>query len=62
MSEMKQMRELEGESAKLKCMFSDVCLENQAMKGLFAKKVGGRRKKACVEGFVARRVCVVRAC
>ena len=37
-SEMKRMRELEEENAKLKRLFADVSLENQAMKDLFAKK------------------------
>lgn len=37
-SELKRMRELEEESAKLKKMFADVSLQNQAMKELFAKK------------------------
>lgn len=37
-SEMKRMRELEEENAKLKRLFTDVSLENQAMKDLFAKK------------------------
>jgi hypothetical protein len=32
------MRELEEENAKLKKMFADVSLQNQAMKELFAKK------------------------
>ena len=37
-SEMKRMRELEEENAKLKRLFADVSLESQAMKDLFAKK------------------------
>jgi len=37
-SELKRMRELEEENAKLKKMFADVSLENRAMKELFAKK------------------------
>jgi putative transposase len=37
-SELKRMRELEEENAKLKKMFADVSLQNQAMKELFAKK------------------------
>lgn len=37
-SELKRMRELEEENTKLKKMFADVSLQNQAMKELFAKK------------------------
>lgn len=37
-SELKCMRELEEEKAKLKKMFADVSLQNQAMKELFEKK------------------------
>lgn len=37
-SELKRMRELEEEKAKLKKMFADVSLQNQAMKELFEKK------------------------
>ncbi len=37
-SELKQIKALEAENAKLKKMFADVSLENQAMKELFEKK------------------------
>ena len=37
-SELKRMRELEEENLKLKKMFADVSLQNQAMKEVFAKK------------------------
>lgn len=37
-SELKRIKELEAENAKLKKMFADVSLENQAMKELFEKK------------------------
>ena len=37
-SELKRIKELEAENAKLKKMFADVSLENHAMKELFAKK------------------------
>jgi len=37
-SDVKRLRELEEENAKLKKMFADVSLENHAMKELFAKK------------------------
>lgn len=33
-SDIRRMRELEGENAKLKRMYADVCLENQRLKGL----------------------------
>jgi putative transposase len=37
-SELKRMKELEAENAKLKRMFADVSLENRAMKDLIEKK------------------------
>ncbi|EXR50637.1 transposase family protein [Acinetobacter baumannii 1391434] len=37
-SDVKRMRELEEENAKLKKMFAELSLENHAMKELFAKK------------------------
>ncbi|STO58283.1 Transposase [Grimontia hollisae] len=37
-SELKRIKELEAENAKLKKMYADVSLENHAMKELFAKK------------------------
>ncbi len=37
-SDVKRLKELEEENAKLKKMFADVSLENHAIKELFAKK------------------------
>jgi len=37
-SELKRMHELEEENTKLKKMFTELSLENHAMKELFAKK------------------------
>lgn len=37
-SDVKRLKELEEENAKLKKMFADVCLENNAIKELVAKK------------------------
>ncbi|GFD73725.1 hypothetical protein KUL113_31450 [Tenacibaculum sp. KUL113] len=37
-SDVKQLKELEEENAKLKKMFADVGLENNAIKELVAKK------------------------
>lgn len=45
-SELKRMRELEEENAKLKKMFADISLQNQAMKELFEKRVGDSREKS----------------
>ena len=39
-SELKRIRALEEENAKLKRMYADVSLENLAMKDLFSKKGG----------------------
>ena len=38
-SELKRMREVEAENAKLKRMYADLALENAAMKDLIAKKL-----------------------
>lgn len=38
-SDLKRMRELEAENARLKRMFADMALENTAMKDLIAKKL-----------------------
>ena len=37
-SDVKRLKELEDENARLKKMFADVSLENRAMKDLFVKK------------------------
>ena len=37
-SDIKRIKELEEENAKLKKLFADVSLENHAMKEIFAKK------------------------
>lgn len=37
-SDLKRVRELEAENAKLKRMYADMALENTAMKDLIAKK------------------------
>lgn len=38
-SDVRRMRELEAENAKLKWMYADVSLENQALKDLISKKL-----------------------
>lgn len=38
-SELKRTRELEAENAKLKRMYADVALENQALRDLIEKKL-----------------------
>ena len=38
-SELKRVREVEAENAKLKRMYADLALENAAMKDLIAKKL-----------------------
>ena len=37
-SEIKRLRELEEENAKLKAMYAEMSLENRALKGLIEKK------------------------
>lgn len=38
-SDLKRMKELEAENAKLKCMYADLSLENDALKDLLEKKL-----------------------
>lgn len=38
-SDLKRMKELEIENSKLKRMFADLSLENDALKGLIEKKL-----------------------
>lgn len=38
MSDVKRLRELEGENAKLKRMYADLALENAAIKDVLARK------------------------
>ena len=38
-SELKRMKEMEAENAKLKRMYADMALENAAMKELISKKL-----------------------
>lgn len=38
-SDLKRVKELEAENAKLKRMYADLALENTAMKDLIAKKL-----------------------
>lgn len=38
-SELKRLKELEAENAKLKRMYADLALENSAMKDLITKKL-----------------------
>lgn len=38
-SDLKRMKELEAENSKLKRMYADMALENQAMKDLIEKKL-----------------------
>jgi putative transposase len=38
-SDVRRMRELESENSKLKRMYADVSLENQALKDLISKKL-----------------------
>ena len=38
-ADIKRLREIEGENAKLKRMFADLALENRALKDLIEKKL-----------------------
>src|SRR5690606_27351545 len=45
-SELRRVKELEAENAKLKRMYAELALDNAAMKDLIAKKLQGRRRSA----------------
>jgi putative transposase len=45
-SDLKRIKELESENAKLKRMYADMALENRAMKDLIEKKLAGRLRNA----------------
>ena len=45
-SDVKKLKELQDENAKLKQMFADLSLENAALKDLFEKKGWGQRRDA----------------
>jgi len=45
-SELKRVRELEAENAKLKRMYAELALDNAAMKDLIARRLQGRRSGA----------------
>jgi len=38
-SELKRLRELEAENAKLKCMYAELVLENTAIKDVLSRKL-----------------------
>jgi len=38
-SELKRIKELEAENAKLKCMYADLALENTAIKDVLSRKL-----------------------
>ena len=38
-AELKRLRELEAENAKLKCMYADLALENTAIKDVLSRKL-----------------------
>jgi putative transposase len=44
-SDVKRMKELEEENAKLKRMYANLALDNEILKDLFAKKAGPCHKK-----------------
>ena len=46
-SEIKRLKELEEENAKLKRMYTDMALENTALKDLIVKRVGDSREARC---------------
>jgi len=45
-SDLKRVKELESENARLKRMYADLALENRAMQDLYTKKLQGRPRSA----------------
>ncbi|MEC4091937.1 IS3 family transposase [Pseudoalteromonas rubra] len=62
-SDVKRMKELEEENAKLKKMFADVSLENQAIKELVGKKgLVTAQKRECARTLVGAGLSTLKAC
>jgi putative transposase len=53
-SDLKRVRELEAENAKLKRMYAELALENTGMKDLIAKKLQGRTRSGIRRVFWCR--------
>ena len=47
-NELKRLREVEEENAKLKRMYADMALENAALKYLIEKKLGSHQNEGAV--------------
>ena len=50
-SDIKRLREVEGENSKLKRMFADLALENRALKDLIEEEIPALMRWAHGEGF-----------
>lgn len=62
-NDVKRLKELEDENAKLKKLFTEVSLENHAMKELFAKKgLVVAEKRACAQSLKSAGLSVMKAC
>jgi putative transposase len=49
-SDVRKLKDLEEENARLKKMYADLAMDNQILKDLFSKKVGPCHKKAADRG------------
>ncbi len=47
-SEVKRIKELEEENARLKRMYANLAMDNEILRDLFTKKVGPCRQKATI--------------
>ncbi|HID8369068.1 TPA: IS3 family transposase [Providencia stuartii] len=62
-NDVKRLKELEDENAKLKKLFAEVSLENHAMKELFGKKgLVVTEKKSCAQSLKEAGLSVSKAC
>ncbi|UNH25633.1 IS3 family transposase [Moellerella wisconsensis] len=62
-NDVKRLKELEDENAKLKKLFAEVSLENHAMKELFRKKgLVVAEKRSCAQSLKEAGLSVIKAC
>ncbi|MCV2883876.1 IS3 family transposase [Aestuariibacter sp. AA17] len=62
-SDVKRLKELEEENAKLKKMYADVSLENRAIKELFGKKgLVTAEKRDCAKILIESGMSILKAC
>lgn len=61
-ADIKWLKEPEDEIVRLKKLFAEVSLENNAMKELLQKRAGDDRKKTCIQELTQSGLSVIVAC